>query len=221
MLWNGEFCIPHLHLSYTYPLTLKINVEVKGLRPNALGGDGEDFVEVSLNLEGHQLITSNIATQEFGGLFERKHQSTLVLRELSGHHNATPRAWLIHSDASTREKPVYEPFIIIYGLHSQKDAIGDALDGAELFLQDLPEQIKVAHPLPYSNPHRLYNPAFGNGVNLPPERTAGVPIEMTKQQSILCETEKQMFRGVMDSACGPQYFSASQQSPRLRTRLKQ
>lgn len=193
------------------------------MRPGALGGDGEDFVEISLNLEGDQLITRNIATQEYGGLFGRQHQSTLVLRELHGHHNATLRAWLIRSDASTRKKPVYELFIVIYGMYSQKDDVSNALDGAELFLQDPPDQIRDDHSVPYFNPHRLYNPAFGDGVDPLPGRAAGVPVKMMKQQRILCETDplKQRVREVMDSACGPQYFSARQQSSRVRTRLKQ
>lgn len=196
---------------------------MKSIRPDALGGDGEDFVEISLNIEREQLIARNIATQEYGGLFGRQHQSTLVLRDLYGHHNATLQAWLIRNGASTRKKPVYELFIVIYGMFSQKDAIGDALDGAELFLQDPPDQIRGDHSVPYFNPHRLYNPALGNGVNPPPMRAHGVPVKVMKQQKILCETDplKQRVREVMDSACGPQYFSAMQESPQIRTRLKQ
>lgn len=188
-----------------------------------MGGDGEDFVEISLNFEGGQLITRNIATQEYGGLFGRQHQSTHVLRELYGHHDATLQAWLIRNDASTRKKPVYELFIVIYGMFSQKDAISDALDRAELFLQDPPDQIRGDHSVPYFNPHRLYNPAFGDGGNPSLERAAGVSVMMMKQQKILCETDplKQRVRDVMDSACGPRYFSARQESPRVRTRLKQ
>lgn len=193
------------------------------MRPGALGGDGEDFVEISLNLDGGQLIIRNIATQQYGGLFGRQHRSTTVLRELYERHNATLRAWLIRSGDSTRKKPVYELFIVIYGMYDQKGSFGDALDDAELFLQDLPDHIRGDQSVPYFNPHRLYNPAFGNGVNPPPERAAGASIKMTKQQKVLCETDplKQRVREVIDSACGPQYFPASQQSPRVRTKLKQ
>ncbi|KAG6356883.1 hypothetical protein INS49_014758 [Diaporthe citri] len=175
-----------------------IKIEVKTMKPDALGGDGEDFVEISLNIEEDQLIARNIGTQKYG-------------------------AWLIRNDASTRKKPVYELFIVIYGMFSQKDAIGNALDGAELFLQDPPDQIRGDHSVQYFNPHRLYNPALSDGGNLPHEHAAGVPVKVMKQQKILCETDllKPRIREVMDSACGPQYFIARQQSPRVRTRLKQ
>lgn len=187
-----------------------------------MGADGEDFVQISLNLEGDQLIARNIATQEYGGLFGRQHQSTLVLRELHGHHNATLQACLVRSDGSTRKKPVYELFIVIYGMHSQKDAVGDALDSAELFLQDPPDQLRGDQSLPYLNPHRLYNPGLSSGMNPTADRTTVIPVKTMKQQKILCETDplKQRIQAVMDSASGPDYFPASQQSPRIRTRLK-
>lgn len=202
---------------------MKIKIEIRSLRPNALGGDGEDFVEISLNIEGNQLIARNIGTQEYGGLFGRQHQSTVVLRALYGRHNATLRAWLIRNEVSTRKQPVYELFIVIYGMKSQKDAVGEALDGAELFLQDPPHQVRDDHSVPYLNPHRLYNPALGNGVNPTLNFAAGVPVKMMKQQKSLCDADplKQRVREVMDSASGPQYFVANQQSPRIRIGLKQ
>lgn len=201
---------------------MKIKIEVRSLRPGALGGDGEDFVEISLNLEGDQLIVRNIGTQEYGGLFGRQHQSTLVLRELYGLHSATLRAWLIRSQASTRKQPIYELFIVVFGMESQSSVVGDALDGAELFLQDPPDEVRGDHSVPYFNPHRLYNPAFGNGVNPPPKHVAGAPVKM-KQQKTFCDTDplKQRVREVMDSACGPQNLAVNQQSPRIRTGLKQ
>jgi hypothetical protein len=92
-------------------------------------------------------------------------------------------------------------------MHSQKDVIGDVLDGAELFLQDPPEQLSGDQSVPYLNPHRLHNTAPGCGV---------------MKRKIIYETDslKQRFREVLDSACGPQHFAASQQSPRICTMLK-
>lgn len=188
-----------------------------------MGADGEAFVEISLNLEGDQLIARNIATLKYGGLFGRQLQSTLVLRELNERHNATLRAWLIRSDTSTRKKPLYELFIIIYGMYSQKDTIGDALDSANLFLQDPPNHLRGDQSVPYFNPHRLYNPALGAGARPPPERAIVVPAKMMNQQKIISEMDplKQRVQEVMNSACGPQYFSTIQPSPRIRTSLKQ
>lgn len=192
------------------------------MKPDALGADGEDFVEISLNLEGGQLITRNIITQEYGGLLTRQHQSTLVLEKLYRHHNVTLRAWLIRTNASTRKKPIYELFIVVYGMESQKDAVGDALDGAEMFLQDPPDRVRGDHSVPYFNPHRLHNPALSSGVNPPLKLAAGVPVEMIKQQKSLCDADplKQRVQEVMDSACGPQFFVGNQQSPRIRIGLK-
>lgn len=180
-------------------------------------------MEISLNLEMNQLITRNIITQEYGGLLARQHQSTLVLKKLNMHHNVTLRAWLIRTNASTRKKPIYELFIVVYGPESQKDAIGDALDSAEMFLQDPPGRVRGAHSVPYFNPHRLYNPTLDNGVNPSLKLASGVPVKMMKQQKRICDADplKQRVREVMDSACGPQYFVANQQSPRICTGLKQ
>lgn len=193
------------------------------MKPDVLGADGEDFVEISLNLQGDQLITRNITTQEYGGLLGRQHKSTLVLKELYRHHCATLRPWLIRSNISTRKKPIYELYIVIYGMESHKDTVGDALDGTELFLQDPPDQVRGDHSVPYFNPHRLYNPALGSRVNPPLKIAAGVPVKVMKQQKRLCDADplKQRVREVMDSACGPQYFVANQQSPRIRIGLKQ
>lgn len=193
------------------------------MKPDALGADGEDFAEISLNLEGDRLITRNIITQEYGGLLGRQHQSTLVLEKLYRHHNVTLRAWLIRTNASTRKKPIYELFIVVYGMQSQKDTVGDTLDGAEMFLQDPPDRVRGDHSVPYFNPHRLYNPTLGNGVNLSLKLASGVPVKIIKQQKSLCDADplKQRVREVMDSACGPQYFVADQQSPRIRIGLKQ
>lgn len=202
---------------------MQVKIEAKTLKPGVLGANGEDFVEISLSFENYQLITRNIATREYGGLLGRQYQATVVLRELHGLHNATLRAWLIRSDASTRKKPIYELFIVIYGMDSQKYAVGDTLDSAELFLQDPPDQVKGDQPVPYFNPHRLYNPALDSAMNRRPQRKMVEPAKVIKQQKALCDTDplKQRVPKVMDPACGPQYFSASQQSPRVRTILKQ
>lgn len=193
------------------------------MRPDALGADGEDFVEISLNLEGDQLITRNITTQEYGGLLGRQQKSTLVLKELYINHCATLRAWLIRSNTSTRKKPIYELFIVIYGMESRKDTVGNALDGTGLFLQDPPDQVRGDQSVPYLNPHRLYNPALGSGMSTPPQSATVDRVKIIKQQKILCDGDplKQRVREVMDSACGPRYFVANQQSPRIRISLKQ
>lgn len=101
-------------------------------------------------------------------------------------------------------------------MHSQKDAIGDALDYAELFLQDPPDEVRGDQSVPYFNPHRLHNPALGN-------ETRPSPSKIMKQSRALCDTDplKQRVQEVMDSACGPQFYTGSQQSPRIRTMLKQ
>lgn len=108
-------------------------------------------------------------------------------------------------------------------MYSEKDIIGDLLDGAELFLQDPPDEVRGEQLVPYFNPHRLHNPALESGTNSPSEHTISTPIKVIKQQNILCDTNplKQQVQEVMDSACGPQSFAGSQQSPRIRTRLKQ
>ncbi|KAJ0114754.1 hypothetical protein J7T55_004495 [Diaporthe amygdali] len=180
-----------------------IKIEAKSLRSEPLEADGENFVEVSLSIEGDQLIARNIVTHAYGGLFARQHRSTLALRELYEHHGATLRAWLIRGDASTRKKHVYNLFVVIYGMYGQRDAIGDALDCAELFLQDPPDQMTGDQSVPYFNPHRLYNPALGNGMKQPDESDAIIPARVEKQQKILYDTDplKRRLQEVMDSAC--------------------
>lgn len=193
------------------------------MRLDALGADGDDFVKISLNLAGDQLITRSIITQEYGGLLGQQHQSTIVLRELYRQHNATLQAWLIRSNASTRKKPIYELFIVIYGMKDREAAVGGALDGAELFLQDPPDQVRDDQSVPYLNPHRLCNPALHSGMNTLSQRATVDSVKILKQQKRLCDEDplKQRVQEVMDSACGPQYFVANQQSPRIRISLKQ
>ncbi|KAK2602831.1 hypothetical protein N8I77_009336 [Diaporthe amygdali] len=200
-----------------------VKIEVKSLRFDALGADGEDFVKVSLNFESDQLVARNVATQAYGGLFGRQHRSTLVLRELYEQHKATFRAWLIRSEDSTENSRVYELFIVVYGVYNQRDAVGDSLDCAELFLQDPPDQVRADRSALYFNPHHLYNPALRSGMKPLLEPAVVIPAEITKKQKILCDADplKQRVQEVIDSACGPQFFAGNQQSPRIRTMLKQ
>lgn len=123
------------------------------------------------------------------------------------------------------KKYEYDFYVAIYGIKTQSSAIAKLLDSSDLFLQQPHTQDLLA---PYSNPHYLCNPmaiqqvadnksqmATVSTTNKSADK-ASTPLGKLEEQHPL----KKQIQEVVDSAQGPQSFSATVQSPRLRTKLK-
>lgn len=106
--------------------------------------------------------------------------------------------------------------IVLYGLHEDLNAVGNALSEGGLFLQH-PTQCDAS--VPYRNPQYLISP----GTEMPQieDLANGSLSTMTiVNQSLDKERTSEVFQA-FETVDGPARFAPAEQSPRLRTNLKE
>jgi hypothetical protein len=103
----------------------------------------------------------------------------------------------------------------LYGFRKDKDAVGDTLSAAELYLQ---------HPTAYDPGVEYINPQYllRPGAQMPKlEQIFSATSISDPQQELLNDSQKRQVYQIFDSAVGPSTFSELLQSPRLQTPLKE
>lgn len=106
--------------------------------------------------------------------------------------------------------------IVVYGLSSKSETVGDILLEHGFYLQ-LPDSFDQS--VPYENPQSFSLPGFHS--NIP----VGMPIRESEKSSVtkvpvLNAVEKSKLSALLDSATGPEKFREVQASEKLITELK-
>jgi hypothetical protein len=107
--------------------------------------------------------------------------------------------------------------IVIYGVLTEKNAVGNLLSEGGLFLQH-PNEYDTR--VDYVNPQYLVRP----GSRMPKIDVGAFPAgsrSTSSSKEVLDDTSKSQLLQVFNSANGPNWFSEVKSSPRLRTSLQE
>jgi hypothetical protein len=161
--------------------------------------------KVDISIQGNTGIIKDSESKAYRGLLSTKLAKAL--------HEFQERFQVM---LSAEAKAPNTLFIVIYGLRSESEAVGDILMEHRLYLQ-LPESFDSS--VPYRNPQTFSLPGLHATLaqEIPMRDQVGLSITKTP---VLDTVAKSRVAELLDSATGPKEFQEIQASHKLITKLK-
>jgi hypothetical protein len=175
-------------------------------------------VPVRIRVSGQLLKLYHEGSNKYAGLLISP-TLTRLINEFSVTLSATlspPQSEKDQEPASISSKDC-SIHIVIYGVLTERNSVGDLLSEGSLFLQHPNEYDMRAD---YVNPHYLLRP----GARMPKidvGTLSGGSRSTSSSREVLDDTSKSQLLQVFNSANGPNLFSEVKSSPRLRTSLQE
>jgi hypothetical protein len=181
-------------------------------------GDGE--VAATVSLLGHALKLAFRDSGKYAGLVTceslarvvREFSVSLTARVLPPKHHAGKKP----KNSFQPEEEAVSVRILICGLRSEMDAVGDILSDDDLFFQH-PFPSELERSVPYNNPHYLLPP----GAEMPDlEQLSLSDPESTRPVEVLGDVAKARLMRVFDLPYDPGVAIDTKPSARLKSTLK-